>query len=212
MTKHKSLILIAFVSSMLALTACSQTDAVESNLAVQSAEESQVDTVDESEEAASEENEAETEQETANKTDAETDDSTSTEDQNHTNQDENQSKAADQTPSAELSFEDFKGFYLSFEGTPMQSEPSYTLEIVDGEIRVGWPMSEYIPYQIVDYTIEDQTLYATANEIDGPSQEAVGQKEFIIPLTYEGDTKVLQLDGGPYYAVTEEQYNGLYGI
>ena len=109
---------------------------------------------------------------------------------------------------SELSYEDFQGFYVTFEGKIYNSRPQIIVEILPGEIRVGWPEFEYIPYQVVGHTISGDIMTVQTNEI-GFNGEIADPHTFEFSLdTSQGD-KVLTVSGIEYYAISQEDYNQL---
>lgn len=107
-----------------------------------------------------------------------------------------------------LSYEDFQGFYVTFESKIYNSRPQTIVEILPGEIRIGWPESEYIPYQVVGHTINGSIMAVQTNEIDFDGE--IGDPhtfEFSLD-TSQGD-KVLIVSGIEYYAISQEDYNQL---
>lgn len=107
-----------------------------------------------------------------------------------------------------LSYEDFQGFYVTFTGEIYNSRPETIIEILPGEVRVGWPESEYIPYQVTGHAINGNIMTVQANEI-GLDGHIVGQHTFEFSLETSQDTKILSSNGIENYAISQEDYNRL---
>lgn len=106
---------------------------------------------------------------------------------------------------SELSYEDFQGFYVTFVGEIYNSRPETIIEILPGEVRIGWPESEYIPHQVVGHTINGNIMTVQTNEI-GLNSDIVGQHTFEFNLDISQDNKILSSNGIENYAISLENY------
>lgn len=125
-----------------------------------------------------------------------------------TSQVESNSTQESASQHSELSYEDFQGFYVTFAGESYNSRPETITEILPGEVRIGWPESEYIPFQVVEHTINDNIMTVQTNEI-GLDGNVVGQHTLEFSLDNSQDYKTLSSNGIKNYAISQEDYNRL---
>lgn len=103
-------------------------------------------------------------------------------------------------------YEDFEGLYITFTGEVLNSYPEFWLEIVPGEIRPGWPQSEYMIFRVNSYDIVGPSLYAETTEI-GFHGEEVGHFSMEFVLDDSSGRKTLYNNGYTYYNVSQSEYD-----
>lgn len=112
----------------------------------------------------------------------------------------------DQPASQGYSYGDFEGLYITFTGEVLNSYPEFWLQIVPGEIRPGWPQSEYMIFRVNSYDIVGPSLYAETTEI-GFHGEEVGHFSMEFVLDDSSGRKTLYNNGYTYYNVSQSEYD-----
>lgn len=127
---------------------------------------------------------------------------------NEPDQTEFNSKEEPISQPSELSYEDFQGFYVTFTGDIYNSRPETIVEILPDEVRIGWPESEYILYQVIGHTLNGNLMTVQTNEI-GLNGIIVDQHTFEFSLDTRQDNKILSSNGIDSYLISQEDYNRL---
>lgn len=127
---------------------------------------------------------------------------------NEPDQTEFNSKEEPISQPSELSYEDFQGFYVTFTGDIYNSRPETIVEILPDEVRIGWPESEYILYQVIGHTLNGNLMTVQTNEI-GLNGIIVDQHTFEFSLDTRQDSKILSSNGIDSYLISQEDYNRL---
>ena len=127
---------------------------------------------------------------------------------NEPDQTEFNSKEEPISQPSELSYEDFQGFYVTFTGDIYNSRPETIVEILPDEVRIGWPESEYILYQVIGHTLNGNLMTVQTNEI-GLKGTIVDQHTFEFSLDTRQDNKILSSNGIDSYLISQEDYNRL---
>ncbi|WP_368646186.1 hypothetical protein AB4027_04705 [Alkalibacterium putridalgicola] len=123
---------------------------------------------------------------------------------------ESNSSVESEPEAAAYAFEDFQGYYANFEGEPYNSEMVHLIIITDSkyyDIVIGW--GEYAAYDIVDYSVDDNSLFIAYNP---PETEEIGMELDAGSISYSmyensnSEKELISQYSHTYYPLTKTDF------